>query len=280
VNEAPVDQVSTAPDKRAVRILFDRYWGPSGWKPDGERSLSADDFEYAKSRGLMFDPARVSHNLVLDRLRHAVNKLTPREAGKAFLASLSTRRLDWRSALGSYAVFRHVPLHAEIGKVACDICGLRLKVESEDLSVLNFERLKWGGVRHTYPVYALLDLELFLAGPRPRPSEEDLALFEALVHAIDAAPSDTTSAELHKVFPKELKANKAERDVILNILGFVGALGTDSHPGFAERFVAMRERRLPDRRFVDMAYPACWWRRSDGVRRERLREFFGDLPAI
>jgi hypothetical protein len=263
-----------------LRILFDRYWKPSGWKPDGERSLSPDDFAYAKSCGLMFDPFRMPHNLALDRLRNAVNQLTAAEVGDAFLASLSTRRLDWRSALGSYAVFRHMPLHAESGKVSCDTCGLYLKADSEDLNVLNFERLKWGGVRHTYPVYAMLDLELFLAGPRPCPAEEDIALFADLLRVIATASHDTTSASLHKHFPKDLKANKPERDVIVNILGFVGALGTESHQGYSAKFVPVLDRELPDRRFVDLEYPACWWRGSDGLRREGLRAFFGHRLAI
>lgn len=280
VNNAPEDPVSKAPDKRALRILFERYWKHSGWKPDSERSLSPDDFAYAKSRGLMFDPVRMSHNLALDRLRNVVNQLTAAEVGDAFLASLTTRRLDWRSALGSYAVFRHLPLHAESGKVSCDMCGLYLKADSEDLNVLNFERLKWGGVRHTYPVYAMLDLELFIAGPRPRPTEEDLALFDDLLHVIVTAPHDTTAASLHKLFPKGLKGNKPERDVMVGILGFVGALGTASHQGFAEKFIPARDRELPDRRFVDMAYPACWWRGSDGLCRESLRAFFGHRLGI
>jgi len=280
MSDAANHPATTALDKRAVKILFDRYWRPSGWRPDGERSVTADDFAYAKSHGLMFDPFSEPHNLTLDRLRHAVNRLTAREVGDAFLASLSSRRLDWRSALGSYAVFRHMPLHPESGKVSCDVCGMYLKAREEDLNILNFERLKWGGVRHTYPVYAMLDLEIFLAVPRPRPSKEDVALFAALLQAIDAVPRDTTSASLHKHFPKELKANKAERDVIANILGFVGALATARHQGYVDKFVPVLDRELPDRRFVDMAYPACWWRGSDGLRREHLGEFFGHRVAI
>lgn len=280
MNDAVDPPATAALDKRAIRILFDRYWRPSGWKPDDERAVSAEDFDYAKSHGLMFEPFGASHNLTIDRLRHAVNRITAGEVGDAFLASLSSRRLDWRSALGSYAVFRHMPLHSAVGKVACDVCGLYLSSGLEDLNVLNFERLKWGGVRHTYPVYAMLDLELFLAGPRPSPSNEDLALFASLLQAIDTVPSDMTSASLHKCFPKALKANKAERDVIISILGFVGALGTASHPGYAHKFVPSLERAIPDRRFVDMAYPACWWSGPDGLRREPLVEFFGHRVEI
>jgi hypothetical protein len=38
--------------------------------------------------------------------------LSPAEVGEAFLASLTSRRLDLRSALGSYAVARLLPEHS------------------------------------------------------------------------------------------------------------------------------------------------------------------------
>jgi hypothetical protein len=141
--------------------------------------------------------------------------------------------------------------------------------------VLNFERLKWGGVRHLSPDYALLDMDLFLAMPRPLPEPPDLALFKSLIEFLAAAPADATAATLHKAFPKELKANKAERDVIVGMLGFIGALATAEHPGFARKFIRTNLRHSPPRRFVDMAYPACWWGKQDGVRMEALQEYFG-----
>lgn len=278
-----LNNTPTMPDQKAVQILFDMYWSPSGWKSERDRSISAEDFEYAKSQGVMFDPFTTSHQDVLERLLRAVISLTPHEVGDAFLASLSCRRLDWRSALGSYAVFRHMPLHDAAGTTQCEICGLYPDGADEDLNVLNFERLKWGGIRHGYPIYALLDLELFLAGPRPSPTPDDVVLFESLIASLRAAPADATSGTLNKVLPKALKANKAERDVMIGMLGFIGVLATVEHPGFACKFVRADSRSLPQRRFVDMAYPACWWRKPDGVRVEMLEQYFGhritELPA-
>jgi hypothetical protein len=263
------------PDKKAVQILFDMYWSPSGWKPKQTRSISAADFEYAKSQGVMFDPVTTSHQDVVERLLRGISGLTPPEVGDAFLASLSCRRLDWRSVLGSYAVFRHMPPHEETGTIRCEICGLYLDDAANDLNVLNFERLKWGGVRHMSPDYALLDIELFLAMPRPIPTLEDFVLFNSLIASLSAAPADATSATLNKALPKALGANKAERDVMIGMLGFVDVLATKEHQGFAREFVKADLRSLPQRRFVDMAYPACWWRKQDGVQFEPLKEYFG-----
>lgn len=264
-------------DKKAREILFNTYWSSTGWTRGAPR-LSDEDFRYAKALGVMFDPVKPTHDEAISRLRAVVEQLTPRQVADGFLASLSTRRVEWRSALGSYSVARWLPEHAATpGGRQCRICGLSdyEHVQEHDLNVLNFERLKWGGVRHSDPVYAALDLELFLK-ERPRgPTAEDIDIFRDLVTALGTLPSSVTSAALHKHFPSTLKANKSERDQVIAILGLCGVLGSPDHPGFFERYVPFRERTLPNRHNVDMAYPACWWRGSDGVNAQRLEELFG-----
>jgi hypothetical protein len=81
-------------DQRALKILHASYWSVSGWKREGERQPSAEDFAYAKSKGMMFDPAPSGHAEVVSRLNAAVRQLDRRTVADAFLASLSTRRLE------------------------------------------------------------------------------------------------------------------------------------------------------------------------------------------
>jgi hypothetical protein len=265
-------------DQRAIQILLDAFWSSSGWKPEAMRGPSPDDFDYAKSKGVMFAPAKFDHERTVNNLVGEIRRLDRRCVADAFLSSLSTRRLDWRSALGSYAVFHQLRPHAAVNVGGrCGVCGAYLSQIEEDLNVLNFERYKWGGIRHDQPGYAVLDLKMFLGSETPRPSPEDVRIFRDLMKAIFAAPADTTSAGLQAHFAKVVRSNKAERDVIVAILGFCGILGTSEHPGYADSFVTASERRLPDRRFVDMSYPACWWRGTDGVNRLKLEEYFGHV---
>ena len=91
----------------------------------------------------------------------AASTVTAQEAAGAFLSSLTTRRLDLRSALGSYALACHLREHpftiprdliydgyAPVGPDDCAVCGLRGREAGEqDLNVFKFERFKWGGVR-------------------------------------------------------------------------------------------------------------------------------------
>lgn len=262
-------------NKRALKILFDAYWSPSGWK-QGESLTPPEDFTYAKSQRVMFDPVQRTHDEIIASLRAVVERLSPRQVADGFLASLSSRRLDWRSALGSFSVARCLPSHtAVVGERQCRICGLYPAHLEQDLNIFNFERFKWGGVRHSNPAYALMDLELFLEAPPTAPTADDLRIFRDLVAAIEAVPSSVTSAALHTHFAATLKSNKAERDQLIAILGLCGILGTPEHPGFAEHFVPSSDRQLPDRRFVDMAYPACWWSGAVGVNQARLQALFG-----
>lgn len=265
-------------DKRAIKILADTYWSPAGWLRDGDRTISAEDLAYAKSCGVMFDPLTITHAEVNNRLATAINALDARSVADAFVASLSSRRLDWRSALGSFAVFQHMRFHAIATShpSQCDICGSYAN-DTHDLNVLNFERMKWGGVRHEAVVYAMLDLELFQRHAAPEPVSEDLLIFRDLIAAIREAPAGTTSAALQKFLPKSLKSNKYERDMLVAILGFCGILGTPEHPGFSGQFVPSNRRHLPTRHFVDMPYPACWWTADSGISQPELDKWFGHL---
>lgn len=263
-------------DKRALQILFNTYWSASGWTR--ERRLSAEDFAYAKAQRVMFDPISPAHDEAIAQLHTVLGRVDLRMVADGFLASLSTRRVEWRSALGSYSAVRWMPRHEVApGERQCRVCGLYdyKHVKAHDLNVLNFSRLKWGGVQHSDPIYAALDLELFCEAPPPAPTTEDVRIFREIVAAIASVPPTVTSAQLHKHFPASLKANKAERDQLIAILGLCGVLGTAQHPGFGERFLPVNQRPLPDRHYVDMPYPACWWRGSDGVNENRLRAVFG-----
>jgi hypothetical protein len=227
----------------------------------------------------MFDEVVLSHADIVDRAHAAVRDVDRRPIADAFVVSLSSRRLDLRSALGSFAVLQHFPRHRDLQQRGpCPVCGAYNRTaKREDLNVLNFERLKWGGVRHDQPLYASVDLQLFRRIPPVVPSLSDVRVLKGILQAIDRAPPKTPAASLEKHFAKAFKSNKPERDIVVGILGLCGILGTPAHPGYQQGFVPSSARELPPRRFVDMLYPACWWRRSDGICQQALAYWFGHL---
>ncbi|WP_223148896.1 hypothetical protein [Aquimarina sp. RZ0] len=87
-------------DKKAKSILFKTYWSSQGWKREYE--TDPIDFEYAKSKGLMFDQVSFSMNEIKSNLKSLLSQIEEKKITKGFLSSLSNKRLDWRSALASY----------------------------------------------------------------------------------------------------------------------------------------------------------------------------------
>src|SRR5579884_1814516 len=145
-------------DSHALRILFDTYWSPAGWKRRPYET-PPEDLAYAIQSGYMFPSQKLSHDEAVARARRAVQAISMQKVGDVFLASLTTRRLEWRSALGNYAVAKQLPDHTFMGDEKwCQVC-YAYKEQEADWNVLNFERYKWGGVRHDHVAYAAFDLE-------------------------------------------------------------------------------------------------------------------------
>jgi hypothetical protein len=266
-------------DRKALKILSDTYWSSKGWKPESEQVTPDEDFLHARRAGVMFDPVRLSHDEIIRRALRAVDEIDPADVADAFLSSLSTRRLELRSALGSYAVLRHLPAHEHHDRrKECPVCGeCDRPREDVDLNVLNFERFKWGGVRHEQPSYAGFDLERFLEAERPDPKDSDRAIFRDILRAVESAPPETTAPRLQARLGGIFPSNKAEREILINILGYSGILRTPGHPGFRDRFIPIRDRESPPHRFVDMGYPACWWRKRDGIDLDAVRDYFPEM---
>ena len=255
-------------DQRALQILLDA----EGFAPD----CSKEDFAYAKLAGMMFDDEFLSHDDVANQILNSIQTIDRRSVASAFVASLSTQSLDLRSAMGSYAVLQHFPSHAPIGSTGhCNVCGGRIGPgQLEDLSILNYERFNWGGVRHNDPIYANFDLQLFRRLPPVNPSGLDVKLLANILMEIENVPANTTAVAAARQLAGVLRSNKSEREVLIQIFGYCGILETAERPGFMNRFIPWRDR---DQNRGDMDYPACWWRRSDGINEATIDNWFGHL---
>lgn len=266
------------PDSAAVKILFSKYWSPKGWITG---TVSATDFEYAKRAEVMFDTADIDHASVLSRAIAVKTTITPAAVGDAFLASLSTRRLDWRSPLGSLSAIMHLRQHSftpgyGVNPRWCTTCGSYLEQKQTDLNVLNFERLKWGGVRHQDPHYASLDIEWFSKLTPPTPVDEDADMLWAIVRAITRLPRFARPKHVEEAIKGIIPSNSSERRTLINILGYAGILIPKGRPTFWNGYPTVRERTAPPEK-NDWRYPVVWWRGEDGVNSEALEFWFPKL---
>lgn len=262
-----------------LRVLTRTFWSAAGWRippvlPD-EATL-----ERMKIAGIMFDSEDpTGHDGWVERARAAAQRVTLSQVRDAFLASLTSRRLDLRSALSSYIIARSLPDHSFVStdEVAvqprCSVCDMVAK-PNEDLNILNFQRFKWAGVGKLSISYIAFDLEQFERAPKLAPSGADLTLAEDLFDFIRSCPPTTTPSKLAHALHL-LPGNKAERGTFIDTLGIVGILGVPEAPGFLTRFIKPADREFPNRRFVEDEYPVCWWTAANGVNDQELLEVLG-----
>lgn len=265
-------------DDRAVRILTDTYWSSAGWKQT--RETRPEDMAYAKAHGIMFDPVTMLHDDAVGATILAVNATQKHKVVAGFLASLSSRRLDIRSALGSYAVGRHFKAHdfSKHGSmIACAYCGDYNSPSEIDLNVLNFERIKWGGVRHDQPSYISFDLKMFGQAAALVPREEDIAIFRSILDVAGSMPDKARPNHLDKALAKTFPSNSAERRTLIGILGFAGILIDPDRPNFRAQFVPVERRVRTPWHTDDWPYPAQWWNGSYGVNESAVEEWFACL---
>jgi hypothetical protein len=195
-------------DRKAVRILTETYWSSAGWKRRPE--TPAQDFAYAKRHGIMFDPIVKSHDQAIKAATDAVSAICKDAVITAFLASLSSRRLDLRSALGTYAAGRYMEPHCFENNglmQACAYCGDYDLLRPIDLNVLNFERMKWGGTRHDQPMYIAFDLQTFETIPNAMPVDEDVKILRLILDIAGSMPAKARPNHLDKALAKVWTCN-------------------------------------------------------------------------
>lgn len=266
-------------DPRARKILSATHW-KNGWIDAAQRQTSADDLAYAKAQGLMFDALSIDHDGLVARVADLVQRTPPHKAAQAFLSSLSSQRLDWRSALASWHFAHTLVPHAYEGTVttvghsyvggvarphvrhACALCGAQPHYADQDLNVLNFERLRWGGVRHGHWIYTLLDLEQLHTRDVPPPTANDLDLFDRILQLVASSQAQDHPGHLRDRLAGVLQGSKDQRGILIEILAIAGVLrpGTDTNRGGGGR---------SDWRWV------ASWRGEDGYDAQAVQRWFG-----
>jgi hypothetical protein len=265
-----------ATDRKALRLLLSMY--RNGYSDPG---ISDEETEYGKIKGIIFDPIDLDHDELISRLLRARQEINPIQVGCAFAISLITRRLELRSVLGSYAVFKCFEDHERqpFKGYDCEFCGGVGKPYRGpfNLTLYNFERFKFGGCRHQYSEYAMFDMEQFrLSEVNEVPSKEAWLTLSRLRQVADNIPSNARANALIKEISSVFKGIKKEYSVCMEILGYAGILQPTSMPSFFDKHVRMEES-IPRTDRSDLNYPIDWWAGSDGVNWERVDYWFPEL---
>jgi hypothetical protein len=267
------------PDKRALSILFSTYWSPTGWKK--QYTTDPQDRAYAIRAGVMFEPKYFAHDDMVAWALRSRDQACRNKVACGFLASLSSRRLDWRSALGSFAVSLNLPSHRWSSRIdsgfQCLTCGAYDSGGAQDLSILNFERFKWGGVRHTHPLYIGFDLEQFASEESAEPSADDRRIMGKVLETVAGLPRNAKLSQLVRALTGVFPSTANERRAAIGILGYCGILQDPSKPGFLHGFPIFSNR--PEVPWVknDWPYPVQWWNAAYGYSVEAVKFWFPNL---
>lgn len=104
---------------KGKRILFKTFWNDKGYADP-----TPEEFSIAVKEGYMFEQTRnYSHEETLSGLREVVAQIDPADVANAFLYSLSTRALEYRSPMGTYYYAKAVPDHAQKSERCCYWCN-------------------------------------------------------------------------------------------------------------------------------------------------------------
>ena len=241
-------------DKKAKNILFKTYWSSTGWISEDNRKIELEDFDYAKEKGLMFEPVTLSKSELISKLENVIKAVPKKKITDAFLCSLTNKRLDWRSGLASYENAKRLINNKNIDDY---FYGHGKNV---DINILNFERIKWGGVRHFQGLYNWLDLSQLEKEIIPQPSKEDIEVFKNLLKAIDNSEFSETPSKLRDRLSETFKGSKNERHNLIEILSCSDILKP-------LRF----DRKEPGKHDWDFA---LHWRGEDKYDRKKVNELF------
>lgn len=272
--------------KILLKLYRDTDFANNAPLTDGQKA----DFELAKSEGYMFDyPQPVSHAETMERLSVLLEKISREDVANAFLYSLSTRRLEYRSALASYYYAVAIPEHenAPDGYGVCTVCGFKEWKRGKQTGVktaaftdgfnrFNYLRYKYGGSLGIDFNFALFDLEQFVKLPRVSPGDEDIEILKRILGCVGKLEGWRDKvAKLQKavIHEKILKTNADEMSQLLEALGICGVLTDRKYPAFEEKFVTFDEIR--SLQFSEWDYPINMWRAFCGVNKERLLKVFG-----
>lgn len=276
---------------KGKRILLKTFWNGAGYTYNDP---TPEEFAIAVEEGYMFaETQNLSHEETLSQLRKVVAQIDPADVANAFLYSLSTRALEYRSAMGTYYYAKAVPEHEQPALQHCNCCNWTdehcdFRVQKTKYGEIswwpkhtvenksNFERYKFGGRNHNQVQYALFDLIQFLKLPSVTPTETDRAMFREILGSIQELEPRSKAGAYQELLVKKkiIPTNRIEISSLIDILGLCGILSTTEHPCPEVEFRGYLGIDPPEIH-SDIAYPVCWWRARDGVNEARFRKVFG-----
>ncbi len=208
-----------------------------------------------------------THDDVVARLMTVGAALDLKEVAASFLAGLTSAPARFRSPLAHAGYAVNLPPHTFVARPSqdrCAVCGLYPTLSPEE------NEDPWQS-----PHVALLDLEDYVAGSKPTPTDADVACFDRMLEVLAALPPEARASDVIKGWSKVVpRTNARDRTALLVALAAAGVVETLDHPGRLTRWVGFWEDEEVPSLSAELGPPEAWWRGSDRAQRAALDELF------
>lgn len=225
----------------------------------------------------------ISHQEAVERLLKVREKITIKEASDAFLASLGSQGIEYRTGLAPLAYSLHFPEHkykkSPGSSKICAICGMN-QSENFDLTEMAYRKYDWGNGMRSEPFTVAFDLEFFAQLPKVKPTSEDIELFRKVLSEIESANPNDTGRKIADRLKTVVTGNKYTRDYFFESLAVCGLLETPDFPGFDKKFMTIWKAQGGGSRpnkVVECDPPLSFWRAEHGINQESLSRFFPQI---
>lgn len=278
-------------DKKALTLLK-KFYLP--YKPKEQPSQA--DIDNALKSGVLVPDSAMTHDEIISEIKALAERLSLESAAKAFLYSLSSGDMRYRSAVSSLIWARALPVHelrsngvkkTEWRTPACVVCGCTHGFDGAE----NIDWNKYGVFRYLPPKqygrepdytcaeYVLNDLRGFEKLPAVEPCDEDYRILNGIFACVgEMKPHNMDTALLSEIHKRKFfDATGNAIHCILAVLSVCGILEGAEHKGFLHSFANFDEHGM-GRDGLNF-YPLGSWRGRDGVNYKAVEEVFGSFAG-
>ncbi|MBE6870055.1 MAG: hypothetical protein E7494_15090 [Ruminococcus albus] len=274
-------------DKKAL-TLFKKYY--LSYKSDGQPSEA--DIAVAVKSGVFVPDSEMTHDEIVTAIKELSERISLESAAKAFLYSLSSGDMRYRSAVSSLIWAKALTEHKFVSNGVepggwrspmCIVCGCTHGLEASEMidwnkfNVFRYLPPKQYGrdPDFTSPEYVLNDLREFEKLPAVEPCEDDYRILNGIFACVNEMKSHNMDTALASEIRRQkfFDATGNAIHCILGILSVCGILQSDEKKGFLYEFTNKDEQGFG--RDGLTFFPLNFWRGKFGVNYDAVDKIFG-----
>lgn len=271
-------------DKKTISVLKKCYL-----PYNSNSEPTEEEWKNGIDNGILVPKSVMTHDEIISEIKLLSDRILVDDAAKAFLYSLSSGDMRYRTTISSLIWAKALPKHSSLTNKTegiygrCNLCscshGLNYpeEIDFNEFNVFRYLSPTQYGNRPDFgqAEYVLNDLREFEKLPTVEPTEEDYYILNRIFGVIGTLKSHNKAVALISDIRKQKIINATGNGIhcLLGTLSMCGILETDKEKGYLHTFTNCNDRDL----FMDgdFFYPLKHWKAKFGVNYEAVQEIFG-----